>query len=251
MSIGGTFGTMRESIKAELGRDRNFDDILIKLEIARAINLYRWERFWFNLGSFSFTAAADAYEFEVDNVNARNALTGPPPDVLGIIRMESRDSCTPSCSREIDASTIDEVRDEIGSRGSGSGYPLIYAFTRDTSSDAGNTLDTLIFAPRLDTAYTIYADYIQDIGTPRAYYDGSDWVFEDPDGDPLDDSYTNAWFTDGESLIRNAVKTKIFAGVLFDDSRAQVTAQLELDAKQKLRNIGNTRKQSAGIRPFW
>ena len=226
---------MRKSIQGTLGRSDQVDIDRISLEIINAITHYRWTEFHFNRGVFTFTGSADTAEYTREALGTtRTSLTGPPYDCLKILRCEWRDPSDATLRGEVRPGLIDDIRHLL--ENSNTGEPVLYNWTINTATDDTVTDPSMMFGPAFDKAYTIACDYVQDIGTPGADYDGTNWNFVDPSDETtaLAASFTNAWFTDGWDLIHARALRQIYLTQLYSPERASVYAQIEADALRSL-----------------
>ena len=104
------------------------------------------------------------------------------------------------------------------------GYPRYWAWHKDS----------FYFTPIPHVASDIRIDYIKDIGTPTITFDGSQWTFDDEDGNALTGAYTNEWFTDAEELIRLHAEVQLTEVVFKNREHSSFLRQREREVLHNL-----------------
>jgi len=229
------YGTMLERIKYELPRGTSTDDTRVTLAIISAIERNRHIPFFFNVdtATFATTAGEQAY----GNVTAEGAGAGYPDDLLGILTLfvnYGGDIWT-----EAESVPIDEIRREFVSD-SYRGYANKWSWYNNQ-----------IYLDRNPhVAYDIRLDYLKDIGTPVATYDGA-WNFYEEDGSTaLASAYTNSWFTSGEELIRTDAKIDLHENWLKDDRSASRLRRRLDEIKHIVKARGEAQKGRKTVTPY-
>ena len=208
-----------QRIKEEIHRARDFDDAVIKREIISAIRYYRGKRFFFNEGQAQMltTAGQESYGPE----SATGEQDGYPADMLRPDRLRITIN---NSIYILDHKTIHHIRN-VNTNPDTTGYPDWWAWYNKKFwlYPVANTDD-----------WVIDIDYIKDIGTPYYTYTGGEWVFYDPGGNILDDSWTSDWLEYGEELIRFRAKWGIYMNVILDMEKAAIAKQAEKIAYDSL-----------------
>lgn len=199
--------TMTQRIKEELPRNASNDDERIYRAIIDSIRFYRHHRFPWNEESGTFAMVADQQAYGLGS-GANNV----PADFLWPIALFVEVS---NSWRELDQIPFSMLR-YLTPTSTQSGYPSKYAWHDNQ----------LWFVAIPFTTDDIRIDYVKDIDTPYATYDGA-WEFYEGDGTALAGTYTNAWFTDAEELIRLHAEAQLARVVFKDDELADRLEQRE------------------------
>lgn len=201
------YGTLLERTKYELPRHTTADETRITLAMISAIERNKHIPYTFNTNTATFTTTAGEQAY--GNVTAEGAGAGYPDEMEAVITMFNQyggDIWTPMTNVDIHALRTIYISEDYR------GYADEWAWYNEQ-----------IFLDRSPhVAYDIRVDYVEDIGIPQATYDGA-WNFYEEDGSTtLASAYTNAWFTDGEELIRTEIKIDLHENWLKDRAQAQV-----------------------------
>lgn len=208
------FGTMTQRIKDEVLRDTSHDTAYVQKAIVSAIDFFKHYRFWFNEGEFSMTLTAGTNSY---SAVASGAL-GYPRDLISIDQVSLVVDTTITQLPKVGIQEFSELR----SSSTTEGRPDCWSFHGES----------FLLYPTPDDDYTVAARYVKELtvadpglGTTwapgiQATYVAPSWVIEDPDGEPLTDGCTCAWFKEGEQLIRAKAKAYVYGEVLRDSKAA-------------------------------
>lgn len=196
--------TLREVHKVGSSEDR----IAVKLSIVSAIDFYRTHMFWFNQATdTNVTIVSDQQSYSTDDGFPADFIM--PYDLYILVggvrwlKLYQRD--------------IDTVR-WLTPTSTVVGVPTNWCWWDDKL--------WLTPIPDDGTSSTLRLDYIQDIGTPSYTYTGGVFEFYDEDGAEWADTWTNAWITEAEELIRARAKWDYYWNFKDDMENAQKMAVL-------------------------
>lgn len=203
-----TYGVMQTRIADELNRS----DLTTQIQYAikTAIKTYDKTRFWFNESrSFTFSTV-DGQEFytSTDNTNIPNLLA---IDTIQITITSS------------DKYILQRVP-----------YEQIEAISSNTTVDEGQP-----------TWFAYYGKQLRLYPIPDGVYSvrvSAVWALDDLSAT----SDTNAWMTDGETLIRSRAKRELYTHVIRDTDGAAAMAQAEITELKDLRSA-SVMRASTGI----
>lgn len=195
----------------ELHRFGTADEDTVKRSVCRAINYYKDFHLFFNEDTYDIDLTAGTLNYGEES--AAGAADGYPSDMLKILNLAI--VVNGYTYPPMESLNITAFRNRQGLSVS-RGYPCEYTI-----------LDSEILVnPAPSSAFTMRLDYIKDLGTPVASYDDSAWSYT-VNGSTFNDSYTNAWFTDGEDLITERAKSIILGSNFKDLEAARVSRLLE------------------------
>ena len=198
-----TLGTMMDRIADEINRS----DLTSQIQkaIKTAIKTYDKDRFWFNESrSFTFsTVAGQEFYTSSDNTNI--------PNLLAIDTIQVAITST-------DKYLLQRVP-----------YEQIEAISSNTTVDQGQP-----------TWFAYYGKQLRLYPIPDAVYTvrvSAVWALDDLSAT----SDTNAWMTDGETLIRSRAKRELYTHVIRDTDGAAAMAQAEITELKDLRSASSMR----------
>jgi hypothetical protein len=197
--------------KEELHRFGTADVDTVKRALARAIEYYKDYSFFFNQATYDITLTAGTYAYGEESSDG--AADGYPSDFytpLSLVLVASSYEYPPMTQLDIQA--FRRAQELSTSRG----YPYEYTILDDE----------ILLNPNPSDDFTLRLDYIKDIGTPSATYNGTTWAYT-VDGTTLLDSYTNAWMTHGQDLIVERAKAIVLGSNFKDLEAAQASRILE------------------------
>jgi hypothetical protein len=235
------FRTMVEEVKAVL--DKPNDDIRVKNAIVESLRFHRSEGpFWFNEGRHSGQTTAEVYRYPL------------PTDFIRLIgKVYYARSNSPTSRRPLRNKTVEFVERYrfIGTdperwgdweAGTSAGPPGVVAIFDGE----------LIFSPIPDVAgETFDFRYLRDLGTPTVWYNTSTSAFvvrEPWSTSTLGDTFTNAWFEEGQDMIKNRAMYLLYMQTFNDAEAAQRHMMLWMEAKNKLRIESNRKRGNKSIR---
>jgi hypothetical protein len=211
------WGTAKRIVQERIHRYGSADPVIISRALAEAIGRYNTTRFWFNTTSADVPTVAGTYEYGQETSDG--ALDGYPTDMLKPVKLTMRVSST---WYDITTISIDEFRDKF-LESSYRGFPEKWCWFAKN----------IMLYPTPNGVYAVKIDYIQDIGTPVASWDGSVWSYSVA-GVAIDDTYTNNWFTEGMDLITARAVYFIASQHLGKPQLAQLAKGLEQEQLDEL-----------------
>lgn len=189
---------MTAKIQNEMRNIVGSSDIMAK--IFEAINAYRHESFYFNQGTSTFSTVIGQREYPFGS-------GGVPTDILKIESMTVLYGSRPIVVKPVDPIVIFE--------------------------------DSAIYTPTIPTSYGIHHQSILFYPTPGSIYSTSILYIKDINtfDETSPGSSTNAWFSDGERLIRNFTKALLYGEIArnaAEESRAiGLATRAYLDLKRQ------------------
>jgi hypothetical protein len=218
-------GTVREKIKADTHRISTEDHYHIYRAIEYAIRKYYRISFNWNKGETMFRSSGQktAVIADGDVVGTDN---GYPSDLLRIVRVAPWDRPWQRM-RPMSLATLQDTypsrRTDDGKETTGFGSPKIWAYE-----------DKILYIrPITEEAVAYQLEYIRDIGLIKVAFLEGNWITT-VDGVKVDDDYTNAWLDEGQDLIIEVAKFRLFTSVYADVERAQAAQYMEKDLYKNL-----------------
>lgn len=219
--------TLRKVLMTELRMSGIEDDV--DRAIIDSLRFNRRYRFWFNIGTAEHDTVADQYSYAL------------PTDYLSIVGDVYYTASGGSVRTPMMELTVDELE---ASRGVYEGGTSIASTPRAYACDGTSLLVSP--APSVDDE-TIDYRYHKDLGVPTYAYDGSAWVFREPDGDPLQDDYTNDFLVHASELVRTRAAYYLHTDNFPRPERAQASLQRWLEALAQLRAESTRRRRTRVI----
>jgi hypothetical protein len=202
-AAGGNLGTIVQRIINEVSRTASADIDTTKMTVISAMRFFRDHRFWFNEGTHSFTMTVDQQEYEFETAETEGLPTDWVRPVTSYINI------TNTRWLEIDQVDIADIRWHTPTE-QVVGIPSKWCYYNEI----------VFVTPIPSQADDLRFDYVRDLGTPSYNWNGTEWLFSGPAGEPLLDSFTSRWFTDAEELIRSRAKWDLYYNYLDDDQNA-------------------------------
>lgn len=203
------FGTIVDRIKEEVHRPN--DDILVKRAVVDSISEWKVRRLGFNVREWSFQTVAEQDEYKFPSSDRDSAYIVPLEiDSCRILINNYWHTLTPI--------NFGVFQSEFNRRNdSDNGYPSVYAIgPYDITSTAGRVI---IVDPDPNDEYTIQGHGLCDISNITV--DSSD-------------ASTNAWFTEGERLIRTQAKINLFVNNYQSEGDARLLIPQLINARDNL-----------------
>jgi hypothetical protein len=228
-----TIGTQKQVIKKYIQRtvSSTIDDDIILVELIDAVNSLKYKRFFFN----------EAPNVEL-TLELEDEVVTPGDTILRIDTMRLLD-----IEQNIEYDLTQNERS--------------IEFIRNINYDPDSysmpcywTMysEDLVFAPKPEKEYTLFIDYIKDIGS-CSYSSSGTFTFFDPSGNVLSDAFSNDWFTHGEMVVRYRALWKLYENYIRDEKEAASAltqyqlALIELRERSRLFSKQIVKRPSLGL----
>jgi hypothetical protein len=221
--------TAKRLVQERLHRFGTSDPDVISRALAEAINFYSAKRFWFNTGNATMSTVDGTYAY--DQETSDGAGDGYPTDMEKIVKLSMQINSTWYALEQM---SIDEFR-EIFLASSYKGFPSHFVWFGKQ----------LLLFPTPNGVYSINFDYIKDLGTPVASWDGNAWTFS-VDGVTVNDAYTSDWFSEAMDLITDRAVYYVASQHIGNMELASVAMQLAKEHEKELMIDG----EAADISPM-
>ena len=201
-----TFGTMKARVAREMKRgELTACATAVQDSVLSAIQLVQNYRFAFNEGTHTFNMTVGQETYEVETATSE----GYASDLVKPLNLYIKVGGTRWLAML--QSSIDQQR-WLQPTDSVTGVPTHWAWHNNkiyvTPWPSEENLE-------------LRMDYVRNIGIPRYYWDGTAWAFVLEDSNaPMLDTFSNAWITDAEELIRQRSKWDLYYNYYDDDQNA-------------------------------
>lgn len=225
---------MEERIRLDTRRLSASDDDVIRLAVIDSIRHWRRKRFFYNEEDRTFPTVIGQDKYTRAPTPA--STVGYPFDLLSLETLWYPQGST---EQEVFPEKHKVIREMFvtGARG----FPSLYAWHDETIY--------LDYEPH--AVFNLRAIYVKDLGTPTYSFDGNAWTFLHPDGTSLSGTYSTAWFTDGEALVRLYAEFLIYSVFLKDQEEAGTLVAPLGEALKSLKTESDARRRSSRpVTPF-